>query len=100
MAAGAVQLVDVGTRSEFDAAHIDGARSIPFDELRKEVMTLDRERPLLFCSGHGETAAIAARTFREAGLTAAALRGGLDEWRIEGLPLVRRASSKQETTGG
>ena len=35
MRAGEVVLIDVRPREEFDAGHIEGARSIPIDELER-----------------------------------------------------------------
>jgi rhodanese-related sulfurtransferase len=87
LAAGSVQLVDVGTSEEFAARHIAGARHIVLDDLGAEALTFDRQRPVFFCSGRGEAAAEAARAFREAGFNAAALRGGIEEWASEGFEL-------------
>jgi molybdopterin/thiamine biosynthesis adenylyltransferase/rhodanese-related sulfurtransferase len=72
LAAGDVQLVDVRERSEWDIAHIDGARLIPLGELAEEIVVMCRS------GGRGATA---ARQLRRAGFTQVRnLAGGITRW--------------------
>ncbi len=90
--AGAV-LVDVRSPAEFAGAHIAGSRNVPLADLDPERLaaggTLARDRPvLLLCQG-GRRASAAAERFEAAGFAqVAVVRGGLDAWRHEGLPLT------------
>jgi rhodanese-related sulfurtransferase len=68
------------------------ARNIPSGDLAGSVETLKkyRDKPLLTCCETGMTSSAAARTLREQGFAKVAnLRGGLQAWRAENLPLVR-----------
>jgi len=88
---GAVVL-DVRSRDQYDAGHLIDARNVPSADLSQSVETLKkyREKPVLTCCETGMTASAAARTLREQGFSkVASLRGGLQAWRAENLPLVR-----------
>jgi rhodanese-related sulfurtransferase len=87
---GRVQLIDVRGRGERELPRVPGARVIPFDELPDELATLDRERPVVFLSGHGGRAAEASGVLRAAGMTAHAVEGGVYAWVEAGLPLRPR----------
>ena len=85
-------VLDVRSRDQYDAGHVIDARSVPSAELAKSVETLKkyRDKPVLTCCDTGMTASAAARTLREQGFSkVASLRGGLQAWRAENLPLVR-----------
>src|SRR5436305_3774303 len=47
MRAGEVVLIDVRPREEFDAGHIDGARSIPLAELEQRLAELPADREIV-----------------------------------------------------
>lgn len=85
-------VVDVRSRDQYDAGHVIDARNIPSGDLPGSVETLKkyRDKPLLTCCETGMTSSAAARTLREQGFAKVAnLRGGLQAWRAENLPLVR-----------
>lgn len=85
-------VLDVRSRDQYDAGHVIDARNVPSAELAQNVETLKkyREKPVLTCCDTGMTANAAARTLREQGFgKVASLRGGLQAWRAENLPLVR-----------
>ena len=84
---GGAQLIDVRGRDEAELPRVAGARLIPLNELPEELVTLDRERPVAFLSGHGARAAEAMALFRSAGMTAHAVEGGVYAWVEAGLPL-------------
>lgn len=74
-------VVDVRSREEFDAGHVQGARHIPLDELPTRVNELPRDRPVVtYCNmfypgpSRGEKA---AAQLAELGFDAAVLQGGL-----------------------
>jgi rhodanese-related sulfurtransferase len=83
---GDVVLVDVRPREEFEAGHIDGARSIPIDELEDRLAELPGDHEVVaYCRGpFCAYAHEAVRTLRAAGRTARRLEEGWPEWRLGG----------------
>lgn len=89
LAAGDVVLVDVRPREEYDAGHIEGARSIPIDELQRRLAELPADTEIVaYCRGpFCAYAHEAVRQLRSEGRRARRLRDGWPEWR-----LARRAA--------
>jgi rhodanese-related sulfurtransferase len=87
---GDVVLVDVRPAKEFAAGHIDGARSIPLDELRERLAELPADREVVaYCRGpFCAYAHEAVRQLRAEGRTARRLEEGWPEWRLAGKPSV------------
>jgi rhodanese-related sulfurtransferase len=85
---GDVVLVDVRPREEFEAGHIDGARSIPVDELEQRMAELPADREVIaYCRGpFCAYAHDAVRRLRDGGRDAKRLDVGWPEWRLAGLP--------------
>jgi rhodanese-related sulfurtransferase len=86
---GDVVLIDVRPRQEFDAGHIEGAQSIPIDELERHLAELAGDREIVaYCRGpFCAYAHDAVRQLRAVGRDAKRLDVGLPEWRLAGLPL-------------
>ena len=84
---GRAQLIDLRGRDDADLPRIPGARMIPLDELPGELATLDRERPVVFVSDTGRRAVEAMEVLRSAGMTAAAVDGGIRAWLEAELPV-------------
>ena len=84
LARGEVVLVDVRPEVEFEAGHIEGARSIPHDELERRLAELPRDREVVaYCRGpFCAYAHEAVRRLRGAGLEARRLDEGWPEWRL------------------
>jgi rhodanese-related sulfurtransferase len=85
-------LLDVRSKDQFDAGHVIDARNVPSADLAQSVETLRkyRDKPVITSCETGMTASAAARTLRAQGFSkVASLRGGLQAWRAENLPLVR-----------
>src|SRR6516165_8181202 len=89
--AGEVVLVDVRPCEEFDAGHIDGARSIPLAELEQRLAELPADLEIVaYCRGpFCAYAHQAVRTLNTAGRRAQRLREGWPEWQ-----LARRRATK------
>jgi rhodanese-related sulfurtransferase/DNA-binding HxlR family transcriptional regulator len=83
LARGDVVLVDVRPVEEFAAAHIEGAKSIPLDELEQRITELPADREVIaYCRGpFCAYAHDAVRTLRAAGRSARRLEDGVPEWR-------------------
>jgi rhodanese-related sulfurtransferase/predicted transcriptional regulator len=81
---GDVVLVDVRPREEFEAGHIDGARSIPIEELEDRLAELPADREVVaYCRGpFCAYAHEAVRVLRAAGRDARRLEEGWPEWRL------------------
>ena len=79
-----VVLVDVRPHGEFEAGHIEGAQSIPLDELEERLGELPGEREVIaYCRGpFCVMAHEAVHRLRAAGLSARRLEEGWPEWRL------------------
>jgi rhodanese-related sulfurtransferase/predicted transcriptional regulator len=85
---GDVVVVDVRPRIEFDAGHIQGARSVPLEELERRLAELPPDAEVVaYCRGpYCVYAHEAVRALRAAGRRALRLDDGWPEWRLAGLP--------------
>jgi rhodanese-related sulfurtransferase/predicted transcriptional regulator len=85
---GEVVLVDVRPEEEFAAGHIDGARSIPLDELEERLAELPADREVVaYCRGpFCAYAHEAVRRLQAAGRSARRLEEGWPEWRLAAKP--------------
>src|SRR3954454_4643244 len=83
---GDVVLVDVRPTEEFEAGHIDGARSIPIDELEQRLAELPADCEVVaYCRGpFCAYAHDAVRRLQAAGRPARRLEDGWPEWRVAG----------------
>jgi rhodanese-related sulfurtransferase len=85
-------LLDVRGSEAFAAGHIRGARSLPADRLAENLDGIKRfkDKPVIVYCDRGVTAAAASRALAGHGFgRVVSLRGGLDAWRAEQLPLAR-----------
>ena len=91
LAHGDVVLVDVRPEPEYVAGHIEGARSIPLDELERRLAELPPDTEIVaYCRGpFCAYAHEAVRQLRAEGRSARRLQDGWPEWRLAG----RRAST-------
>jgi rhodanese-related sulfurtransferase/DNA-binding HxlR family transcriptional regulator len=82
---GDAVLLDVRPSEEYIAGHIDGARSIPIDELERRIAELPEDREVIaYCRGpFCAYAHEAVRTLQRSGRTARRLEDGWPEWNLE-----------------
>jgi sulfur-carrier protein adenylyltransferase/sulfurtransferase len=74
-------LLDVRERSEYDIAHIPGARLLPLGELPARLAELDAQSPHVVTCQRGARSRRAAALMRAAGFTQVrVLEGGVDAW--------------------
>lgn len=88
MRRGEAVLIDVRPGEEYDAGHIEGARSIPIDELDQRLAELPADREVVaYCRGpFCAYAHEAVRRLRSTGRQARRLQDGWPEWRLAGGP--------------
>lgn len=88
MSRGDLIVLDVRPRVEYDAGHIEGAVSIPVDELRERVRELPKATDVVaYCRGdYCVYAYDAVRLLRGKGRRARRMSGGMVEWRLEDRP--------------
>lgn len=85
-------VLDLRAQQAYDDGHINGARHFEAARILEAGDSLKRyrERPLILYCDRGTVAAAAVRTLMRQGFTKVfTLRGGLDAWRAEKLPLAR-----------
>ena len=84
LARGDAVLVDVRPAEEYAAGHIDGARSIPIDELERRLAELPKDREVIaYCRGpFCAYAHEAVRTLARSGRRARRLDQGWPEWKV------------------
>jgi ArsR family transcriptional regulator len=87
---GAVTLIDVRPRDEFEAGHIAGARCLPLKELKRRLKELPRSREIVaYCRGpYCIYSYEAVALLRKRGYRARRLEGGYSDWRGEGKPIT------------
>jgi rhodanese-related sulfurtransferase len=94
--AGAL-VIDVRDQKAYEGGHIIDARHIPAGQLgdRAETIKKFKEKPVLVYCDSGLTSAGAVRRLKELGFTkVVSLRGGLQGWLQENLPVVKGAPKK------
>ncbi|HEX5648698.1 MAG TPA: metalloregulator ArsR/SmtB family transcription factor [Steroidobacteraceae bacterium] len=85
-----VVVIDVRPAAEFAAGHIAGARSVPPDEVRRQLRALPKGKEIVaYCRGpFCVFADDAVRELRRRGVRARRLEDGFPEWRAAGLPMA------------
>ncbi len=84
-------IVDVRSADAFGSGHIVNARNIGLEALESDRPPLKRKnKVLLAVCENGTSSGRAANSLRKAGFeNAFSLKGGLQQWRSENLPLVK-----------
>ena len=88
---GAVQVLDVREREEWDEAHIPGSTHMPYHDIRELPDGLDAGRPIATICGTGQRAAVAASLLKRLGADDVihVADGGVPRWKREGWPIER-----------
>ena len=80
-------LVDVREPYEWDAGRIAGAKHIELERLAGRADELPKDKPVIFQCRMGRRSALATDAFRAVGFDAYNMRGGIEAWANDGLPL-------------
>jgi rhodanese-related sulfurtransferase len=89
---GGALVLDVRDRTQFESGHIIDSRHIPSAEVASRADSLKKykEKPVVVYCDNGLASAAAARALRSQGFTkVATLRGGLQGWKQDNLPVVK-----------
>jgi rhodanese-related sulfurtransferase len=91
---GEATVIDVRPTVEFEAGHVEGARSLPIDELERRLDALPRHADVVaYCRGpYCVYADDAVRLLRSRGVDARRLEDGFPEWKRAGLPVTVAAA--------
>ncbi len=82
--------MDIRDVQEFGAFHLDGAVSIPLDDIEARLKQVEPGRAIVIVDHAGHQAPIAARLLRQLGRSdVKRLDGGMLRWQADGLPLAR-----------
>ena len=84
-------LLDIRERKDFEAGHIVNSVNIPFNKLESRCTELDKHKsdPIIIVCNMGQTASQAVPVLQKAGFSnISRLKGGVNEWRTQGLPLI------------
>ena len=87
-----VVVVDVRSRSEYEAGHVPGARHLSFLAAwsRHSELGIDKDRPIVVYCEHGPRAALARFGLESLGYRdVRMLDGHMSRWREDGRPLER-----------
>jgi rhodanese-related sulfurtransferase len=92
--AGTVTLIDVRPAEEYRQAHIEGAISVPLEELPRWARTAPKKQPVVaYCRGPYCVYALqAVEALRKRGIEAVRAEDGVSEWRAAGLPVAAGAA--------
>jgi rhodanese-related sulfurtransferase len=85
-------LVDVRSQAEYESGHILDAKHVPQDQLASSAESLKKykDKVVIACCESGMRSAAATRVLQAQGFTKVVnLKGGLQAWRAENLPLVK-----------
>jgi hydroxyacylglutathione hydrolase len=87
-ARGDAQILDVRSSAEYNAGHIPGAVHIPVGHLPNRLAELPGNGTVIVQCGSGNRSSIAASVLQYLGVEDVAnLRGGIEEWSRQGLPV-------------
>lgn len=88
---GSVTLLDVRTPGEFNSGHLEGSinMDIKDSQFESNFNQLDKSKPILVYCLSGARSSRAGQMLRKKGYTVHELKGGIEAWKEEGLPVVK-----------
>ena len=92
------QLLDVRTQEEYDQGHIEGAFQADwnnFEQFEERTSSLDKHKPLyVYCLAGSRSAAAQKWLIKEGFETVINLRGGINAWNLDDLPVSGKKEVK------
>jgi DNA-binding transcriptional ArsR family regulator/rhodanese-related sulfurtransferase len=91
---GEIHLIDLRSEEEFEAGHLPGARSIPYEELEERLDELPGDKTIAaYCRGPFCTTGLkGAETLDEAGFEILRIPAGVSDWQTDELPIEQSKS--------
>ena len=86
-----VTILDVRTPGEFKSGHLDKALNIDIksNQFERQCDQLDKAKPILVYCLAGPRSSRAGEMLRKKGYVVYELKGGINAWQEEGLPVVK-----------
>jgi rhodanese-related sulfurtransferase len=91
-------VIDLRTAEAFATGHIIGARNVPAAQIAESIASLAkfRDKPIVLCGDAG-SGAVALKQLHVGGFSKVAeLRGGVEGWKQDNLPVVKENSKGKE----
>lgn len=84
-------LLDVRDSKDFDQGHVTNAINIPHGKVADSLKQLEkyREKQIIVTDNLGQHASTVSKLLAKAGFSIALMRGGMSEWKNDGLPVVK-----------
>ncbi|MGH1486402.1 MAG: rhodanese-like domain-containing protein [Cellvibrionaceae bacterium] len=84
-------LLDIRESKEFGQGHVANAINIAHPKVESSIGQLDkyREKQIIVTDAMGQHSSTVTRLLAKKGFAVARMRGGMSEWKQEGLPLVK-----------
>ncbi len=89
--ADAALVVDIRDAKEFSAGHIAGSINIPYSKIKDQLRDLEshRDKTIVLVDKYGQQTGAAGRSLAGAAFKPARLQGGLADWQMNNLPVIR-----------
>lgn len=93
-----IELIDVRTVEEFNEQHIEGAQNLIFDEdFEEKIKQLDSTKTIVVYCQTANRSKVCSELLEENGFQKIIeLKGGLDQWILEGKPTQTNLENKEE----
>ncbi len=93
-------VIDIRSAEAFGSGHIVGAKNLSLDELDQRLDSLDKSKAIVAVCDAGVTSNRAIDKLRKAGFESAwGIKGGMNAWTQEGLPVVTGKKTKSKGKG-
>ena len=88
---GDAVMVDVREKKEFDAGHVANAVNIPFAKITNGARLFEKykDKRIILADKMGQQTGSVGKTLAKEGLDVCRLQGGIEEWKMQKLPLVK-----------
>lgn len=93
-----IELIDVRTVEEFNEQHIEGAQNLIFDEdFEEKIKQLDSTKTIVVYCQTANRSKVCSELLEKNGFQKIIeLKGGLDQWILEGKPTQTNLENKEE----
>ena len=92
-------LVDIRKIDEFEAGHIVHSHHIPLEQFKNNTNKFpkDKNHPIIITCQMGHYSGSSAIELRKMGYTQVmTLKGGISQWKVDGLPLMKSQANKKQ----